>query len=125
MDTIYVSLGSTCEISHILKYSQLRKQAFPFDWITTIDSDKFIQLIQDDFKFFLDPKYLVSTNIDPFPLINTYYNIEFLHDGIFNNELFEQKKIYNNLILIYSNTALDLDIKSDLYTKYLLGLTIS
>jgi hypothetical protein len=202
---IFVSLGSTCEISHILKNNQLRKQAFPFDWITTIDSEKFIKLIQEDFKYFLDRKYLISTGKDPFPLLNTYYNIEFLHDGVFNNELFdinmqkfqekymrrinrfrdlsgkvvflrhsykysmtdphrvykcednlnisddfaiklynvianyfnkldftlicvnnhdknelsEYKKINDNLILIDSNTALDLDIKSDLYKKYL------
>jgi uridine kinase len=39
-------------------------------------------------KYFLDDNYLISTNKDPYPLLNTYYNIEFLHEGVFNNELF-------------------------------------
>jgi hypothetical protein len=72
----------------MLKYNELRKSAYPFDWITTIDSSKFLKLIEEDFKYFLDDNYLISTNKDPYPLLNTYYNIEFLHEGVFNNELF-------------------------------------
>lgn len=86
----YVSLGSVCEISHILKAGNLRLLAYPFDWITTIDSNKFLKILEDDFEFFLDDKFLIPVNKDPYPLLNTYYNIEFLHDGVFNESLFSK-----------------------------------
>ena len=107
MEIKYISLGSTCESAHCLK-KYLRNEAYPFDWITTIDSEKFIKIIEDDFKFFLDVNCLLVVNKDPFILINNQYNIEFLHEGMFNKEFFfvNMKKLqekYNRRIERFRN----------------------
>lgn len=89
-DTLYISLGSTCKIGHTLKDCGLRLRSYPFDWITTIDSEKFIDLIDTNFQFFLDKRYLHGVTKDPYPLLNIYYNIELLHEGRFDRKNFEQ-----------------------------------
>ena len=92
MDYKFISLGSVCEVAHCLKECSLRKEGYPFDYITTIDSDKFIQLLEDKFKNLLDDTYLIPCNNDPYPIYNNYYNIEFLHEGVFNKT---EKSVYD------------------------------
>ena len=75
MDYKFISLGSVCEVAHCLKECSLRKEGYPFDYITTIDSDKFIQLLEDKFKNLLDDTYLIPCNNDPYPIYNNYYNL--------------------------------------------------
>lgn len=78
-EPIFVSLGSYCASAGAIKYCGLRKAAFPFDWNITLDGEKLIEILNDDFSNFLTEEYLV-----PFgwaTLLNTYYHIEFVHDG--------------------------------------------
>lgn len=82
-EPLFVSLGSVCEVAHALRGCEMRKAAFPFDWITTIDSGKFLTLLEQDFCHFLNPTYLRAVSGNPGPLLNTYYHIEFLHEGDF------------------------------------------
>ncbi len=87
-ETIYVSLGSYCEVGHALRACGLRKAAFPFDWIVSFDGELLITILQDNFQHFLDDNHLVVGDRGPGPLLNTYYHLEFLHDGDFRGELF-------------------------------------
>ena len=60
--------------------------AFPFDWITTLDSERFLQILEDDFAFFLDDQYLSVASEPAGSLLNTRYHVEFLHEGNFNGD---------------------------------------
>lgn len=82
-EPLFVSLGSYCEVTHILRACGIRKAAFPFDWITTLDSEKFLEILDDDFCYFLDEDYLRVGDRGPGPLLNAYYLLEFLHEGDF------------------------------------------
>lgn len=82
-EPIIVSLGSTCEVAHFLRNCNMRKAAFPFDWITTIDSEKFLDVLDQDFRHFFDEDFLYVGGSGPGPLIHSYYRIEFLHEGDF------------------------------------------
>lgn len=84
----FVSLGSTCEIAHVLRECGLRNASYPLDWITTIDTSGFLKLFQENFKHFLDKSCLTPVRKDPYPLLNEHHKIEFLHDGRFNDESF-------------------------------------
>lgn len=79
-ETLFVSLGCLCRPAAILRECGLRKVAFPFDWNITVDNEKFAELIEDDFLYFLDENFLL-THPNGSALINTYYHIEFVHDG--------------------------------------------
>lgn len=72
-----INLGNDCEPAWNLSFYNLRKEAFPLDWLSTRDFEGLIKLIYDDFKFFLDPKYLIW---DGDKIRNTYYNLNFVHD---------------------------------------------
>lgn len=74
---LYVSLGSCCDVALSLEFSNLRNAAFPLDWLLTIDGEKFIELIENDFQYFLDEEFLTTHN---HVLVNSYYHIEFRHD---------------------------------------------
>jgi hypothetical protein len=89
MDTKYISLGSVCEVAHILRKGGLRLEGYPFDYITTIDSEGFLEILKDDFKYFMDDTCLLPANKDPYQIFNSYYKLEFLHEGVFNEELYE------------------------------------
>lgn len=90
MEPKYISLGSTCEVAHSLKSCGIRKEGYPFDYITTIDCHKFITILDTNFEHFIDDRHLVPAKVDPFPLYNTYYNIEILHEGVFNTEGYDR-----------------------------------
>ena len=53
----FVSLGYNCDVAHLLRYSGLRKRAYPFDWcITPVSSIPY--LIKENFIGFLDFRFL-------------------------------------------------------------------
>jgi hypothetical protein len=87
-DPLFVSLGSVCEVAHALKGCGVRKESFPFDWITSIDSEKFLQIIEEDFAQFFDESCLCPARKDPWPLLHTCYRLEFLHEGMFREDLY-------------------------------------
>lgn len=82
-EPLFVSLGSLCEPSHMLKYCNLRKRSFPFDWIMSLDGEAIIEILENDFKDFLNDEYF-----QPYGpaghLLHLHYHLEFLHEGDFN-----------------------------------------
>ncbi len=83
---LFISLGSTCEPAHMLRYAGLRHAAFPFDWIVSMDIEKLIEILDNNFWYFLQQEYLVPYNIGGGPLLHTRYHLEFLHEGDWRNE---------------------------------------
>lgn len=101
---IYIPLGSDCSVAYQLQELNLRSFSFPFDWIR-INLDNLLRILNNNFQFFTEEKYLEKCNIDElgkFPLIdevwpreelnknniiveNTFYKLKFYHD--FNQDL--------------------------------------
>jgi len=52
-EPIFVSLGSYCAPASLIRSSGFRKAAFPFDWNISLDGEKLIELLEDDFEHFL------------------------------------------------------------------------
>ena len=80
LEPLYISLGSICEPAKQLREKGLRKGAFPFDWMLSVNGDKLIEILEDDFTYFLDSRYLVPF-VNNKVLLNTYYQLEFSHEG--------------------------------------------
>lgn len=75
-----ISLGFNCQVAYQLRLYGLRYEAYPFDWIIC-PFNAVIKLIEDDFKYFLDPQYLKFIHTENQKhILNTYYDIKFLHD---------------------------------------------
>ena len=53
----FVSLGYNCDVAHFLRYSGLRKKAYPFDWCVT-PNESIVRLIENGFSNFLDVRKL-------------------------------------------------------------------
>jgi len=86
---LFVSLGSTCEPAHEIRGLNLRKAAFPFDWMVSADHDQLINMINDDLKHFCDENYLEASMVKKVILLNTYYSIVFPHEGKWDPASFE------------------------------------
>lgn len=82
-ELVFVSLGSMCDPAHQLKFCDLRKAAFPFDWIISFDGEALISILDNDFKGFLSDEYFVPYG-PAGHLAQTLYHLEFLHEGDFN-----------------------------------------
>lgn len=82
---LFVSLGSYCHPAHMFRYCDLRKVAFPFDWICSMDGDKLIEIIESDFKNFLNEDFLEGYEHSG-ALLHTYYHLEFLHEGYWRKQ---------------------------------------
>lgn len=82
---LFVSLGSICEPAQMLRFCKLRKKAYPFDWIVSMDGEALIEMLENDFKDFFNDEFFV-----PFGpaghLLHTHYHLEFLHEGDFNHQ---------------------------------------
>ena len=78
---VFVPLGCDCMVALQLREQGLRFEAFPFDWNFSFLLDKVIQLLNDDFQYFLDPDHLKITS--PQEVMNFSYMIEFKHEGPF------------------------------------------
>jgi hypothetical protein len=77
-EPLFISLGPDCYIAGYLVQIGYRRASFPFDWLLTLDHNAMVKLLDDDFKYFLDPScYSIHTNKY---LIHTYYHIEFRHE---------------------------------------------
>lgn len=76
---LFVSLGSSCEIPHLLRDLNLRYVAFPLDWVISIDQAGLLRCIEEDFLHFTEKAYLVPKSNGV--LVNTYYKMEFPHEG--------------------------------------------
>ncbi len=78
---LFVSLGSHCSPALILRKAGIRKAAYPFDWAVSVDGHMLIQGIREGFIHFCHPQYLVASATKPGFLLQTYYHMEFKHDG--------------------------------------------
>lgn len=76
--SLFFSLGSNCEIATVLGHYNLRHLAGPLDWLLTLDYDRFLLLIENDFEGLVDEQFL--TQYPDNHVINSYYNIDFRHD---------------------------------------------
>ena len=56
MSKIYIPLGNSCSIAYNLRLHNLRKLAFPFDWVRVANFNNVTRLIQNKFYGFLDYK---------------------------------------------------------------------
>ena len=81
-ETLFISLGSWCNVAANLRKNEMRKAAFPFDWITSVDCEKFLEIFATDFKYFLDDKYL---SIKDSHILNHYYKLSLLRCNDFLN----------------------------------------
>jgi hypothetical protein len=54
----YLSLGSLCHASMLLKNIGYKKRSYPFDWIFS-NPEMVIECLKDDFKTFLDKSYYI------------------------------------------------------------------
>ncbi len=90
-ETLFVSLGSHCNPSHVLRACSLRKAAFPLDWICSFDIESVIDLLNTDFQYFLDDNYLAP--VGKTTVLNLYSHLEFLHDGDFGLENYKASMI--------------------------------
>jgi len=84
-ETLFVSLGSNCMPANLARHLGLRKAAFPFDWNVSLDGEKLIEILNDDFEYFLKEECLIRFN--SVKLLNTHYHMEFVHDGDWNEEV--------------------------------------
>lgn len=74
--THYIGIGRDCQIAGALIHFNLRKAAYPMDWMVSHHFDGVIDAFQTEFKYFLNPAFLVyqTTHIE-----NTYYQFGFNH----------------------------------------------
>ncbi len=77
--TQIVSLGGNCHTALALRDLNLRKAAFPFDWVNTTGHINFIKILNEDFYNFFDESCFFT--IDGVPsYLNIYYQLDFPHD---------------------------------------------
>ena len=74
VDTLFISLGHDCKTAEILRTLNLRKDAYPFDWIGSIDFNGIYKCFETDFS-----DYFLKNNLKMLPLIydvglQGYYN---------------------------------------------------
>jgi len=79
-DRLFVSLGGYCEVATQLRDHELRTKAFPFDWLLTLNHEKFLDILDDDFQFFIDESCIFQHPEDQSILENKQYECEFRHD---------------------------------------------
>ena len=87
-NTLFISLGAHCLPAGLLRDSGLRKAAFPFDWILSLDNEGVARALEDDFLYFLDDGYLIPDsllvrNANGANLVHSMYHFEFVHEGMF------------------------------------------
>lgn len=80
-EPLVISLGPNCGITGIIREKNLRKAAYPLDWILSIDFSGLIAMLDDDFSFFFDDRYLQPDKGGL--LFHHYYHLEFSHEGNF------------------------------------------
>ena len=56
-EPIFISLGSWCNVAINLRRAGMRHAAFPFDWIASVDCERFLDIFETDFEYFLDDEY--------------------------------------------------------------------
>ena len=92
---LFVSLGSTCVPANFTRFCEIRTASFPFDWILSLDEEKFVEVLEDDFAHFFDSGDLAVTSGNV--LLNTHYRLEFLHEeGHWNTQFSSTMETFIN-----------------------------
>ncbi len=89
---LVVSLGCNCGVAGSLRQMGLREAAYPFDWIHSLDLVKLVEILNDDFSLFFDPRFLQKGHGGI--LYHNYYHLAFCHEGEWNEsrmEAFQEK----------------------------------
>jgi hypothetical protein len=76
------SLHAFCGPASSIQTAGGRKASFPLDWVLSVDGEKVIEMLEDNFLHFFDINLL-----EPFVtgvLLQKYYHIEFCHEGDFS-----------------------------------------
>ncbi len=84
-EPLFVSLGSYCEPGHMVRLCGLRKAAFPFDWVVSMDLPQLCEILDQDFARYLNTQDLVMHHEI---LLHPHHFIEFLHDGRWSEEAY-------------------------------------
>src|SRR5271155_2880823 len=74
---LVVSLGCDCSTAGILRNCGIRKAAYPFDWLRSIDLSGLIKVLDDDFAFFFEDRFAQPGHGGI--LYNIYHHLEFSH----------------------------------------------
>lgn len=72
-----ISLGGACGVAGYAREFGIRKAAYPFDWLLTLDFNQVCKLIEERFEFFLVANVLQWNGRG---IKNVRYDLEFLHD---------------------------------------------
>ncbi len=103
-----ISLGFFCSPAIELNYLNLRKSSQPFDWVISSNFNQVLELIDNNFKDFLNPKFLFQLKQYPQYYRNIKYNIDFYHDfdelKSFNKQIDKIKQKYDRRIKRFYNT---------------------
>ncbi len=102
-NVLFVGLGSSCEAADVLRLCEVRKAAFPFDWMLTTDGTKLIKILESDFSYFTDQEYLVPAKYSTMVLLHTYYHMEFHHEGEWRGDPEYLAQNRNKLVEKYQN----------------------
>lgn len=88
---VYISLGTDCSVAYNLQKYNVRKNAYPFDWIRCSNFSKVVECIQNHFQdFIVQEKLEIIHCSDKFPLLKTD---DFI-DGQFDNTLIVKNNRY-------------------------------
>lgn len=104
-ELLFVSLGSHCEPAMKLRDLKLREAAFPFDWFLSYSHQGLIDLLDENFEYFLDEAYLVRGLKDPYLVKNTRYHIDFTHEWSFPDYWIDLERSEDQMIQIRSKLS--------------------
>ena len=105
--TEYIPIGNDCSLAYNLQKLNLRKNAYPFDWIRLNNLDDLINILSNDFNDFIDRELLnINELSDKFPCLEDDWsdeiskNIIIKHNKysvIFPHEIKSDKDIVNEI----------------------------
>lgn len=99
---LFVSLGSHCEVAIQLREQSLRSAAFPFDWLLTLNHERFLALFEEDFELFLEANCFFQHPTNSYMVENDYYQIEWRHDWPFTDYGWDVIRYQQHLLEIQS-----------------------
>lgn len=79
-ETLYISLGSDCQVAHYSRLAEVRKGTFPFDWMLTVNTSSVSRLIRDNFEYSLEEGFFEKHSMYDHVMVNNYYGIEYRHE---------------------------------------------
>lgn len=126
----YISLGRDCCVAYHLQKLGVRRAAYPFDWLLQEKKGSLTEIIRNDFRDFLNPDFFKikgkglhtledewreereregegDINKDCIRVLNTKYNVSFLHDFTKDLEIERVQSKYQRRIDRFYRVMLD------------------